>query len=59
MSECICEVEPVRYAWQHDRDCLKWGPPLTGPGGTEQARRQAIEAAAQAVRDAKVKGGRL
>jgi hypothetical protein len=53
MSECMCEVEPVKAPWLHDRSCLKWSPPLAGRGSSQEARRQAIAAARQAVDRAK------
>jgi hypothetical protein len=41
----FCECRPgveMRHGWQHARTCLRWSPPLRGPGSTPEGRAAAL-----------------
>lgn len=41
----FCECRPgvpTRHGWQHAPECLRWMPPLTGSGSTDDHRAKAM-----------------
>jgi hypothetical protein len=41
----FCECRPgveMRQRWQHAAECLRWSPPLAGPGSSDEHRAQAL-----------------
>jgi hypothetical protein len=52
----FCECRPgveLRNGWQHDPTCLRWTPPLTGPGSTDAHRAKVLAYCRTVIADAR------